>query len=65
MSSMWMGTEAGVVASLLAAPMWAFTPDALEAMPQGILRIHFRTLAMIAEASAQRLALQHAALGPP
>lgn len=56
-------TEAWTVASPLAAPTWAFTPDALSAIPQNILRLHFRSLAMVAEASALRLALQHPALG--
>lgn len=52
-------TEAAAVASLLAAPMWAFTPDAVASVPRNILRTSFRTLPMVADASFQRLALRH------
>lgn len=50
--------EAATVASLLVAPVWAFSPDALSSIPQNILRLTFRALPLVAESSL-RLALAH------
>lgn len=52
-------TEAARVVSLLAAPMWAFTPEALAAMPRKVMHVVLRMLPMIAQGSSQRMALQH------
>lgn len=54
--------EAATVASLLAAPLRAPTPEALAAMPSKVMHVVFRTLPMAAEASTQRMALQRRGL---
>lgn len=47
---------AAAVASLLAAPMWVFSPDALTAILHRALRLTFRALPLVAGASPLRLA---------
>lgn len=58
-ASSFLRTEAAVVASVLASPMWAFKPDARANIPKTILRRRSTSLARIAAASSLRLELAH------
>lgn len=43
------------MASLPAAPMWAFPPEAVAVDPRGIVRLMFSTVPIVAEADMRLL----------